>query len=227
MSLSFWVVTNTIKGVTRLLCEVNAEQLHKVPAHGPLILVCNHINFMEVPLMFSHLQPRPVTGFAKAETWDNPWMAALFNLWGGIPLRRDEADSGAMRAGLDALKRGKILSIAPEGTRSGDGCLKQGHPGVVTLALHSGAPLLPMAYWGTECFHSNVRRLRRTPFHIRVGQPFHLDAHGERVTRSVRQAMTDELMCQLAALLPPEYHGFYAGKQPTTTYLRFFDSARI
>jgi len=227
MSLSFWVVTNTIKGVTHLLCSVNTEQICKVPAHGPLILVCNHINFLDVPLVFCHLQPRPVTGFAKVETWNNPWMAALFNLWGGIPIRRGEADCVALRAGLEALKRGKILTITPEGTRSGDGCLLQGHPGVVMLALHSGAPLLPLVYWGNERFHSNLRRLRRTPFHVRVGQLFRLDDHGERVTHTVRQAMTDEMMCQLAALLPPEYHGFYAGKQPTTTYLRFLDSERI
>ena len=132
MSLSFWVVTNTIKGVTHLLCSVNTEQICKVPAHGPLILVCNHINFLDVPLVFCHLQPRPVTGFAKVETWNNPWMAALFNLWGGIPIRRGEADCVALRAGLEALKRGKILTITPEGTRSGDGCLLQGHPGVVS-----------------------------------------------------------------------------------------------
>jgi 1-acyl-sn-glycerol-3-phosphate acyltransferase len=103
-----------------------------------LILVANHINFLEVPIMFTHLQPRPVTGFAKVETWNNPAMGALFDLWGAIPLKRGSADTVAFKRGLEVLEAGKILAVAPEGTRSGNGMLQKGHPGVVMLALRSG-----------------------------------------------------------------------------------------
>lgn len=221
MSLALTVVTTSLKGITQMLCQVEREQLQKIPTQGPLILVCNHINFLDAPLVFSHLQPRPLTGFAKAETWDNPWMAALFNVFGAIPLRRGEADMTAMHEGLRALEQGKILAIAPEGTRSGHGRLQTGRPGVVLMALHSGAPLLPFVYWGGETFQTNLRRLRRTPFHFRVGTPCILDPGNEKVTREVRQAMTHEIMCQLAQLLPPAYHGVYADCTPQTRYLKF------
>lgn len=221
MSLVFSVVTSSLRGITSVLCQVERQQLQKIPTQGPLILVCNHINFLDAPLVFSHLQPRPLTGFAKAETWDNPWTAALFNVFGAIPLRRGEADLTAMHEGLRALEQGKILAIAPEGTRSGHGRLQPGRPGVVLMALRSGVPLLPFVYWGGEAFHTNLRRLRRTPFHFRIGSPFLLDPGGEKVTREVRQAMTHEIMCQLAQLLPPEYHGVYAGCAPQTHYLKF------
>ncbi len=59
-----------------------------VPAQGPLMLVANHVNFLDAPVMYTHLQPRPLTAFVKAETWDNPVMGLLFNIWGGIPIRR-------------------------------------------------------------------------------------------------------------------------------------------
>ena len=193
-----------------------------VPARGPLILVCNHINFIEVPLMFTHLQPRPVTGFVKSETWDNPWLGPLFTLWGGIPLQRGEADTGALRKGLQALEQGYILTITPEGTRSHDGRLRQGQPGVITVALHSRAPLLPLVYYGHESLMDSLRRFRRTEFHIAVGQPFYLDVPTGKVTRSIRQAMTDEIMYQLASLLPPGYRGVYNDSSAITTrYLRF------
>lgn len=210
MSLVFRTVNFTIKGLTQILCRIDNESFQQVPPQGPLILVCNHINFLEVPVMYTHLQPRPLTGFAKAETWDDPLLRPLFDLWGGIPLRRGEADTTAIRLAIQALSDGKIVAISPEGTRSGTGILQKGHPGIVSVALHSGAPLLPLVYYGSEAFRQNLRKLRRTEFHIRVGQPFQLVTADRMVTRGVRQQIVDEIMFQLAALLPPQYRGAYA-----------------
>jgi 1-acyl-sn-glycerol-3-phosphate acyltransferase len=228
MKLACQVVTSTIKGLTRLLCQVDDAQLSRVPEQGPLIIVTNHINFLEVPLVYTHLQPRPVTGFAKAENVRNPLFGPLlFGLWGGIPLRRGEADVAALRRALKALEAGQILGVAPEGTRSSHGCLQRGHPGVVWLALHSGVPLLPVAYYGGELFWRNLTRLRRTDFRIVVGQPFYLDADGVRVTRQVRRQMADEIMYQIAALLPPAYRGVYSNlKAASEMHLRFPPDAR-
>jgi len=222
MKLALRVVNTSLQGLTRLLCRVDDAHLARVPATGPLILVANHINFLEVPLIYTHLMPRPVTGFAKAETWDNPAMAMLFDLWQAIPLRRGEADLEAMRQALSVLQAGGILAVAPEGTRSGHGRLGRGNPGVVLLAQMSGAPLLPLVYYGGESFKENIKRLRRTDFHIVVGQPFTIQTQGVSVNRQVRQQIADEIMYQLAALLPPPYRGHYSDLHAATqTYLRF------
>jgi 1-acyl-sn-glycerol-3-phosphate acyltransferase len=222
MSLAFKAATYSIKGLTRLGCKIDDRELGKIAPHGPLIVVSNHISFLEVPVIYTHLQPRPVTGFAKAESWNNPLYRVLFNLWGAIPIRRGEADLMAMRKGIEALKAGKILGISPEGTRSRDGRLRNAHPGVVTLALNSGAPLQPLVYYGGESLKHNLRRMRRTHFHIRVGEPFYLDLRGDKPTKEVRQKMVDEIMYQLAALLPPAYRGVYAGLDSATQkYLHF------
>lgn len=128
----------------------------------------------------------------------------------------------ALRQGLAALKEGYILAVAPEGTRSGHGRLQRGHPGVAMMALQGGAPLLPLVFYGGEKFKRNLSRLRRTPFHIVVGQPFHLHADGVKVRREIRKQMTDEIMYQLAALLPPAYRGHYANLDAATErFLRF------
>lgn len=221
-TLAFRIVTSTLKGVIRILCRVHDEQLVRVPQTGPLIAVANHINFLEVPLLYTHLMPRPVTGFAKAEHGRNIFGTLLFEVWDGIPLNRGEADMAAFRQALKALKAGKILAVAPEGTRSGHGRLQQGLPGAVFLALHSGAPVLPIAYWGGELFWHNLPRLRRTEFYMAVGRPFHIDAGGVRVTHQVRYQMADEMMYQIAALLPPPYRGIYSDLDAATeTYLQF------
>jgi 1-acyl-sn-glycerol-3-phosphate acyltransferase len=221
-TLTYRVVTSTIKGLTRLLCQVNDAQLAQVPDRGPLIIVANHVNFLEVPLLYTHLQPRPVTGFAKVETWSNPALRLLADLWGAIPLSRGEADVSALRQALAALEAGHIVTMAPEGTRSGDGRLQRGYPGAVLLALRSGAPLLPVVCYGGELFWQNLPRLRRTAFHITVGRPFYLNPGGVKVTRQVRQQMADEVMYQMAQLLPPAYRGAYSDLAAATEkHLRF------
>ncbi len=220
-SVSRWFIKTIIRLGTDILCRIDKRDFHTVPAQGPLILAVNHIGSLEVPLLFVHLQPRKLIGLAKIETWNSNFMGWLFDLWDAIPVRRGEADLEAVRACLDALKVGDILAIAPEGTRSYHGRLLRGQPGIVMIALRAGAPILPMAHWGGENFGANLKKLKRTDFHFRVGKSFYLDAKGEKVDGEMRQAMADEIMCQIAALMPEEYHGEYADCKSPPKYLRF------
>jgi len=226
VTLTHRIVIATLKGLTSLLCRIDDAQLARVPDQGPLILVANHVNILEIPILYTRLQPRPVTGFAAAYRWEKLWTRWLLDVCGAIPLHRGEADIAALRQALELLKAGYIFAIAPEGTRSGHGRLQQAHPGVVILALRSGAPLLPVVYYGAEYYRDNLRRLRRTDFHIVVGEPFHVDAGGVRVTRQVRQQIVDEIMYQMATLLPPAYRGVYSDLSAATGKYLTFQSER-
>lgn len=215
-----WLVTKLVKFGTGIMCHIDAPNLYKVPKQGPLIAYVNHTGQIEVPLLYSHLQPRPTKGIAKIETWDGWFLRWIFNLWEAIPIHRGQADIAGIRMSLEALKNDDILVIAPEGTRNKTGILKKAYPGIITLALRSGAPLLPIAHWGGEDFLSNLKRLKRTDFHIRVGEPFKLSPGKERVTREVRQQMVDEIMYRMAALMPEYYRGTYADlKSATKKYI--------
>jgi 1-acyl-sn-glycerol-3-phosphate acyltransferase len=208
----------------QLVYRIERSELADFPRHGPLIGVINHTGQVEAPLFYSELYPRHLSALSKVENWQNPFLAAVFNIWEAVPVRRGEGDAQAMKKTLAILRRGYILGVAPEGTRSRTGGLGRGQPGVALLALRSGAPIVPMAHWGSEKLGENIRRLRRTDIHIRVGKAFRLDAHGEHVTRAVRQRMADEIMYEIAKLLPPEYRGIYADlEQASQKYLRFVE----
>ena len=220
MNLVQAIVNFLIKHFFRIICRVDDSQLGRVPKTGPLILAANHINAIEVPVVFTHLQPRPITGMAKIETWDNPFKGWLFSLWGAIPVERGTADLSAFRKSLEALSAGRILAIAPEGTRSYDGQLGPGNTGIIMLAVRSQAPVLPMVFYGHENFWENLKHLRRTDIHIAVGRPFNVDPSA--LDREARHQAVGEIMYQLAQLLPSEYRGVYAdlGKA-TTDYIHF------
>jgi len=205
----------------RVLCEIHAEPIGKLPLTGPLILIANHVNFLEAPVLHCRFRPRRVFALGKAEAWDSRLLGWLFDQWDVIPIRRGESDLRALRRAIDVLKGGGILAVAPEGTRSRTGCLQRGKPGVVTLALKSGAPLVPVVFHGGEAIGRNVSRLRRTPFHVLVGEPFHVEIGDKRPTSDLRQRIADEIMYRMAALLPPRYRGEYADlDKATEIYLK-------
>lgn len=205
-----WFINHLIKFVSRLVLKIEASELKKIPAKGPLLIVVNHVNSLDAPVMLSQLHPKPTTGLVKKETWDNPFLAFLFNIWEGIPIDREIADFTAFKAAQRALLEEKILAVAPEGTRTRDGHLIQAKPGVAMLAVKANVPILPVVYYGHEVFLNNIKHLRRTPMKIRVGELFHIQLNGHPKDKSLMQAVADEMMIEIAKLLPEEYRGFYA-----------------
>lgn len=223
MTRTATVVNKVIRFLIRLVLKVGDAELATFPAKGPLIVVGNHLNLLEVPLMYSHLYPRPVTGWAKEETLKNPFYNWLFhNAFHAITVKRGEIDQNAVAQALQALKDGYILAVSPEGTRSYDGRLQPAKPGVVLLAVKSKAPILPMTYYGHELIWKRLLTFRRAPFLIRIGHPFTIDTHGEALSRDIRQEIADEIMYQMAALLPPDYRGVYSDmSQAREMYVHF------
>lgn len=222
MTFSERLLEGTVSAFVKILCRIDgAETFDAIPEHGPLILVTNHVNFLEIPVLRKYFGSRRVIGLAKAEAWENPLLKKILDMWEAIPIRRGENDIAALRRSLAVLKEGRILGLAPEGTRSRDGRLQRGHSGAVTIALKSGAPLMPIAYWGGEKVKDYMKRLRRTPFHLNSGEPFRIVTDGLRVTSEIRQQIVDEIMTQIAKLLPEEYRGVYTDRVGTESqYIR-------
>jgi len=218
------VMNAVLRFVFQIVCRINPKDFKKVPVEGPLILVGNHINFLEVPVFLPHVDHPNVIGIAKRESWKNPLFNFLFNQWGIIPIDRGMVDREAFRLTEEALASGKVIAMSPEGTRSKDGCLLQGKPGVVAIAVKTKSPLLPVAFYGYENFWQNLKRLRKTDFKVVVGKPFQLNLNGKALSREVRQAVADEIMYKIAELLPEKYHGYYKTDHKVTyQYLEDID----
>ena len=227
MTLALNLINTPMKAILRMMMRIDDSDLKKVPMTGPLILATNHINSFDAPVGFTHLHPRDLTAFVKVETWDNPLLAMLFNIWKGIPIHRGESDFEAFHKAQDALKANKIMIIAPEGTRSRDGKLHKGYPGIVLLAIRSGVPILPVVFYGNENLTHNLRSLRPTDMKIKVGVPFTINFGHESISRDFREEVTDEVMYQIALLLPEAYRGVYSDVSKATTKHLSFIAPRL
>lgn len=205
----YWLNVQTwVRLIVTLVIRQDVKGLENVPRRGALVLASNHLNLADPPIL-TFLMPRRVVWMAKQELFDIPVAGLLYRMFGCIPVRRFEADLRALRRSQQALRRGHVLGMFPEGTRSGGLGLKQGEPGTALLALRSGAPVLPVAIWGTEGMKLPRDFFRRTHVRVAIGQPFRLP-QAKRIDKEQVEAGTEEIMRRIAALLPPEYRGEYA-----------------
>lgn len=197
-----------IRSLITLLARLRVEGLENLPRRGPLILVTNHLHWLDPPVIFCVLPVR--TTVLAAEKWEaHPIVGRLFKSINAVFIRRGQADIGALRKVQKLLEQGAIVGIAPEGTRSKTGGLQQGKGGAALLALRTNVMLVPVVAYGQEKVFRELRRLRRAEIMVRVGKPFKLPPLQEGNKRRQIDAMTMDIMLRIARLLPPEYRGVY------------------
>jgi 1-acyl-sn-glycerol-3-phosphate acyltransferase len=205
------VLRMTSRMILRILADVEIVGLEHVPRTGGCVAVSNHIGRLDAVLALI-LPERDDIIMMIAEKYQ---AYAFWRFWArrfdAIWLNRFEADFHALREVVKRLKKGGILAIAPEGTRSQSGTLLEGRPGAAFLAAKAQVPVLPMAIMGSEdsLVKARLKRLRRLKIKIIVGEPFMLPPIDRQNKDAYFQAQTDEIMCRIAALLPPSYHGVY------------------
>lgn len=207
-----------LRVVFHILANLRVVGREHLPARGPHLLAVNHIAFLDAPFVFAMIGGADSAGWAAEKYERHLLYGAFLRLGGAIFIRRGQVDRGALSAALDALARGKVFGLAPEGTRSPDGRLIRGRTGVAYLAYHAGVPIVPAAVTGTERVGADLARLRRPAFTLVIGEPFRLPPLDHEARPEDLRHGTDEVMARIAVLLPPAHRGVYA-EHPRTLEL--------
>src|SRR6266566_6636642 len=151
--------------VFHLTSRIRLRGLYNVPRQGAFIIASNHLAWTDIPLVPLHLH-RKVVYMAKEEYFSSK-LAWLVRFLGAFPVKRGEADRQALRAAEQQLKKGNILVIFPEGTRSKTHTLATAHAGLGMIALRSNVPVVPVAVWGSE----KVLKKFRPRVNVIYGEP--------------------------------------------------------
>jgi 1-acyl-sn-glycerol-3-phosphate acyltransferase len=214
------LIRTIVRFLFKLLSRLDVLGMEHIPATGPGILAANHLGRLDSALAFSLIDRTDISCLVADKYQNNLLLRPLVNALHGIWINREQADFRALRQALDYIKGGGMLGIAPEGTRSKTGALMPAKTGVAYLAARAGVLVVPAGIWGTETAITQLFHLRRPLIHVRFGQPFRLPPL-ERGDRNLGlQENTDEIMCQIAALLPPAYRGVYAEHPKLNTILK-------
>ena len=194
-----------------LITRIEVHGLEKIPS-GNLIIAANHLGRLDTAVLLCVLDREDII-MAIAEKYKNhPLFGAIGRAVDGIWLNRFEADFSAMRQILERMKRGGLLVIAPEGTRSKTETLQQGKMGVAFLASKSGYPVLPVAVTGTEDrgIVENLKHFRRSKIVVRAGDLMSVEIPKGKGREEAMREATDEIMCRIGVMLPEKYRGVYA-----------------
>jgi 1-acyl-sn-glycerol-3-phosphate acyltransferase len=180
-----------------------------LPEEGGLLVTTNHMSRMDTLYLFLNPKRKDITALVADKYKKYPIFNWVLDTAGVIWLDRGKADFGAFRMAADVLKSGVALGIAPEGTRSRTGQLQEGKPGTVLLAQKAGVSIIPVGIAGTEMFFKRLLSLRRPHVRLTFGPAYTLAAIDRANRDESLKQLTDEIMCRIAILLPPQYWGHY------------------
>ncbi len=205
----------------RLLMSIltvrQVEGLENIP-DPPYIMAINHLGTLDVPLVYTLPSVVNMIGWAAEKYERHPFFGPILRSGETIFIQRGQVDREALNKAVKALKAGKAFGMSPEGTRSRTRALIRGRTGVAYLAAEADVPVVPAAVTGTESAVESFLRLRRPRLKLRIGKPFKLPPLPEENRAAALRHNTDEVMCRIAAMLPPHYRGVYA-EHPRTLEL--------
>jgi len=178
--------------------DLRIHHADRVPLTGPVLLTPNHVGYLDGPLLVG-VAPRPVHAMVKLEMFQGR-TGRLLNSTGQIPLDRFAVDVNAVKLALRALRDGKVVAIYPEGSR-GPGDALYVKRGWAYLALATGAPLVPVATFGTRLPGESIEAVppRGARIDIVYGEPITVEPRPWPRRAGEVRTLTQELQRILAA----------------------------
>lgn len=176
---------------------------HQNIPKAPYLVTINHLSYWDAPAIGSQFKDTVPTFTARK--FKGTLVGVLLHVGSPIWIDQASADRQALTTALKLMQQGSPFAIAPEGTRSKSGQLLPAHEGVAFIATRANVPIVPVSVVGTNLMFKQVR----PKVQVTIGKSYKLPegrAKGDQLV-----AYTDRIMCAIAALMPEEYHGYYAG----------------
>ena len=211
VGMTYKTLRSIVRFIMKIITDIEVHGMEKLPP-GNVIVAANHLGRLDTAVLLCVIDREDIIMAIAEKYRDHPFFGAIGRAVNAIWLNRFEADFGALRQILARMEQGGMLVIAPEGTRSKTEALQEAKPGVAFLAGKSGYPILPVALTGTEDrgIVENLKRFRRSKIIVRGGELLTIDIPKGKGREQAMRETTDEIMCQIGALLPEKYRGVYA-----------------
>ncbi len=159
---------------------------------GSFILAANHVSYLD-PVVLGIALKRPINFITKKEAFEIPLLGSILKKIGAIPVDRQNINPVSIRKSIVLLKKGHILGIFPEGTRSWDGKLLELNSGLIKIALQANVPIIPVGLIGTfEIYPPRAKFpaiFKRQCIYIHFGKPFSLDKNKRKDVEYIKESL--------------------------------------
>jgi 1-acyl-sn-glycerol-3-phosphate acyltransferase len=196
------VLVGVIGPLCRRLFRLRVEGDENLPPAGAAIIAANHLSFFDSVALALAVR-RPLKFVGKAEYLSSWKTRRLLLALGMIPIDRGSPRRayGALQVAAGVLEADELFAVYPEGTRTADGSLHEGHNGVGHLSVTTGASIIPAGIVGTDRIQPKGARVPR-PFRtatVRFGSP--IDPGGyDGSRRERRRLITSDVMSAISLL---------------------------
>ncbi len=163
--------------LVHIMYRIEKRGMEHIPAHGPALLICNHVSFMDA-LIIAGCCRRPIRFVMHYSIFKIPVLNFIFRTAGAIaisPARENKVMlQGAYDRVAEALSDGELVCIFPEGQITHDGQLNAFRSGIQRIVRRTPVPVVPMALqglWGSFFSRCHGRAMMKIPrrFFSRIG----------------------------------------------------------
>ena len=192
-----WVFCNVL---SRLFLRYRTTGSKWIPKNKGVIFAANHASYLDIPLLGCGISRR-VSFLGRANLFPHPFFKWLLRWLGWIPLKTDRLDRKAFGDAVSRLKAGKPVVIFPEGTRTPDGCLQTGKPGIGVLVAETNCSVVPAYISGSyEVLPMGSMWLRYHPVTVRFGKPIEFSPMSDTPSKEFYQHVSSTVMTHIAEL---------------------------
>lgn len=170
---------------------------------GPALLASNHVSFLDPPFIGCGLD-EDIYFLARKTLMRTRFMHWLLTHWQVIGVDREKPDPSSIKMIFRRLKEGKKVIVFPEGTRSKDGALQRGEPGVGMMIAKSGVPVIPVRIFGAfEALPRDKKLPQPSRIFVAYGKPWTYRVEDfPNAGRDLYQQISDEVMRRIGELQP-------------------------
>ncbi len=170
-----------IKAVGRLCFRFQSVGQDLVPKQGGVLIAANHASYLDIPFLGVALQRRAAF-LGRQDLFPMPGIHWLCRWLGWIPIRQNRLDREGFAKAINLIKEGRVVVIYPEGTRTLDGTLGPGKPGLGVIVAETGCRVVPAYIAGTyEALPTEATWVRFHPIKVVFGPPIDFSADATRL----------------------------------------------
>lgn len=168
---------------------------------GPLLLAMNHQSYLDPPLA-GNACDRPIYFLARRTLLNVPLLGPILPKLNVIPVDQEGIDRRALKKLIEVVRAGNGALVFPEGSRTLDGNLQAGQPGIGLIIAKTRAPVVPLRIFGAfEALPRAGGKIRFTRVTVVVGHPiFFTDADFEGGGKESYGRLSQRVMDAIAAI---------------------------